>query len=926
MQITATFPWSHRDVRSWAIKAVLSAKLAGLPVTWLAQLLTKAGDIELNPGPKVWTCELCKKRINKNQTSILCNADKNHWVHLKCSEIEIKNYSNTWICKQHEKKQRMQITKSIKPTWTCDVCDKQIKRNQTSIECNSADKHWIHLKCSEIKLKEYTQTWKCAKHKETISATQASNMNVATKKKNTSKNVTKPNKTKPKKSDIQRNMKTSAHKGAQGNSKNKENQNLNNSNKIRLKIIQFNANGIKSKEVELEQMARELKPDIICIQESKLKAEQAAPYIQGYTTEKVDRERMGGGVVTYINENIKYTRQKTLEARDEAQILRIQVHLQPKMSVVVSNLYLTPQHLPVQEDDNITTAYLTEAIKDGAIVASDINGHSQSWYEEDTSDHRGNLIEQLIEESETLIINENTPTRIPFNRGNNLAQPTAPDITAIPIHLAADTMWKTLPRMASDHLPIEITINSARNNKKEHKTFTNYKKADWSKFMEYIEQKIESYEETTNPHKLNKQITETIMEADKKFIPKGNIRTKSQPIPEPIRNKISQRNEMRANDPQNPEITNLNNQIKQEIRDHKTNIWKEKTSSEAWSKSNNQQIYWRTMKTLQGKQVITETNRTIDFQNKTAITDQQIANAFNKQYTGVAPKITTRQRRRTTRKIRNMQKEEINITEQEVKQAIRNAPNKKSAGPDGICVLHLKHLGPQAIKHLAKLFTYTINTNTIPQIWKTAKIIPIPKPNKDKNLGKSYRPISLLSNIAKTLERIILNRIQEYLPNKNYQHGYKKKHSTTTALQKITQTIADGFNQERPPKRTIMIAVDMSRAFDVVNHNQLIEKIINNTEMPNTYVKFLANYMQGRKAYTIYNTAKSKHRPFHAGVPQGGVLSPALFNLFMADIPEPRQNTGTDLVVYADDVTLTISHEKIHTAETAAQAYLDEIL
>ena len=197
--------------------------------------------------------------------------------------------------------------------------------------------------------------------------------------------------------------------------------------------------------------------------------------------------------------------------------------------------------------------------------------------------------------------------------------------------------------MASDHLPIEIIINSTRNNKKEHRTFTNYKKADWSKFTDYIEQKVETYEETTNPHKLNKQITEAIIEADKKFIPKGNIRTKSQPIPEPIRNKIKQRNEMRANDPQNPEITNLNVQIKQEIRSHKTNIWKEKTSSDAWSKSNNQQIYWITMKTLQGKQVTTETNRTIDFQNKTAITDQQIANGFNKQYTGVAPKITTRQ-------------------------------------------------------------------------------------------------------------------------------------------------------------------------------------------------------------------------------------------------------------------------------------------
>ena len=280
------------------------------------------------------------------------------------------------------------------------------------------------------------------------------------------------------------------------------------------------------------------------------------------------------------------------------------------------------------------------------------------------------------------------------------------------------------------------------------------------------------------------------------------------------------------------------------------------------------------MKLLQGKLQTQATNRTIEFNNKISTTNQQIANSFNKQYTGICPKRTDKERRKTIRKVRNMQKEETVITEEEVQKAIKDAPAKKSSGPDDVTTLHMKQLGERAIQLLAKLFSTSINTNTIPQSWKTAKIVPMPKPNKDKNQGKSYRPISLLSNIAKTMERIILKRIEPHLPQKDYQHGYKKKHSTTTALQHITNKIASGFNKSRPPKRTIIIAIDMSRAFDVMDHHLLIKKMINLTSMPPFYIKYLTNYIQGRKAFTVFNGTRSSQSTFHGGSPKGGCYHP----------------------------------------------------
>ena len=102
-------------------------------------------------------------------------------------------------------------------------------------------------------------------------------------------------------------------------------------------------------------------------------------------------------------------------------------------------------------------------------------------------------------------------------------------------------------------------------------------------------------------------------------------------------------------------------------------------------------------------------------------------------------------------------------------------------------------------------------------MWKLANIIPIPKPNKDTNMGTSYRPISLLSVVAKTLEKCLLLYITANITQTPTQHGYKAQHSTVTALHTLNNTVAKGFNQMAPPARTITVALDMSKAFDTVN-------------------------------------------------------------------------------------------------------------
>ena len=123
------------------------------------------------------------------------------------------------------------------------------------------------------------------------------------------------------------------------------------------------------------------------------------------------------------------------------------------------------------------------------------------------------------------------------------------------------------------------------------------------------------------------------------------------------------------------------------------------------------------------------------------------------------------------------------------------------------------------------MFKTALNKNIIPHTWKLANIVPIPKPNKDTDKGTSYRPISLLSVIAKTLQKSLLPYITANIPNTPMQHGYKTQHSTVTALHPLNNTVAKGFNQMAPPARTITVALDMSKAFDTINIHTLIRKL-----------------------------------------------------------------------------------------------------
>ena len=114
----------------------------------------------------------------------------------------------------------------------------------------------------------------------------------------------------------------------------------------------------------------------------------------------------------------------------------------------------------------------------------------------------------------------------------------------------------------------------------------------------------------------------------------------------------------------------------------------------------------------------------------------------------------------------------------------------------------------------------------------------------------------------------------------------------------------------------------MSKAFDTINIHTLIRKLLQ-TNIPGTIIRFIANYIKVRKAYTTYINHTSRQRQFETGVPRGGILSPTLFNIYTSDLPTP--SASVPVMAYADDITITSTHTRTSAANKYIQPYLYKV-
>ena len=228
----------------------------------------------------------------------------------------------------------------------------------------------------------------------------------------------------------------------------------------------------------------------------------------------------------------------------------------------------------------------------------------------------------------------------------------------------------------------------------------------------------------------------------------------------------------------------------------------------------------------------------------------------------------------------------------------------KAPGVDGIPMQLIKGSFQFISEPLMRIINLSLENGIFPDKLKTAKVIPIYKAD-DPELFNNYRPISILSNFSKIFERVMYNRLIEFIEKFEilycYQFGFRKNNSTNFALIHLTNKIATAIDQN---KITAGVFVDLSKAFDTLNHQILFSKL-ERYGIRGVVLQWIKSYFENREQFVQHDVSSSK-QIIQCGVPQGSILGPLFFILYINDLPNALRLA--EPLLFADDTSIYYSH------------------
>ena len=322
------------------------------------------------------------------------------------------------------------------------------------------------------------------------------------------------------------------------------------------------------------------------------------------------------------------------------------------------------------------------------------------------------------------------------------------------------------------------------------------------------------------------------------------------------------------------------------------------------TKTNDPKSYWKIMKAFMKKNDVANIIPPLKFRenglDELVFSDEEKCNVLNNYFCSVTHLEENDKPLPPFPKRCNTVLDVIQITSQEIEKTINSLPLNKACGPDKIHHKLLKSIAKEISHPLKILFQRSLYENRYPKVWKEAFVIPIYKKG-DKTTPANYRPISLLSCVGKLFERIIFQHIFQYLVDNNllydYQSGFIPGHSTVHQLIEIYDHICKSLDNK---DLNCLAFCDVSKAFDRVWHRGLLLKL-EVYGISGNLLSWFSSYISNRSQKVCYKNSTSSAKFTHAGVPQGSVLGPLLFLLYINDIADDIQGLAR---LFADDTSV----------------------
>ena len=647
-------------------------------------------------------------------------------------------------------------------------------------------------------------------------------------------------------------------------------------------------------------------------------------HLAGYKMFRKDRVTHGGGLVIYVKEDIPCIRRLDLDCND---IETLWIEFQPSHS---KHFLICSSYRPPSSDNNWFTPFsrsLEQMFLEGkeCIVVGDFNidlNKSTCKSKSFTELMEGLNFNQMVTKNTRVTNSSSTLIDHVFsNRPSNI------------------TFCDVKDYSISDHFPICFTrkISGKGLNDSMHKTinYRSLKHFDESHFLlELSNQPWQLISTLDSPSDSIDIFVEMFTSTLNKFAPKRVKRVKRANQPNWMNKEILEAIRIREKFRKSRDTLNYKC-WRQKVKALIFQAKKQYFSNEINSSNKNAKNLWKSLRELSGLKNTPLTKHLNDDDGRPITDIKTTANLFNSHFSNICQSFDMH--RESESNANSLHECTLMVNENKldippftippipvsfVLHQLQRLNVSKSTGHDGLNASFLKMSASIIAPVLTKIFNVSIVTGDYPKLFKTAKVIPIHKrgPTSDKS---NYRPISILPVISLILERHVSIHFRKFLEDNKLlylrQSGFRSRHSCQTALVNLIDEWIMAIDNN-----TYVGAVflDLSKAFDLVDHHMLLQKL-KKFHLSKSAIAWFTSYLEDRHQFVQIQGFSSDSLRIISGVPQGSVLGPLLFLLYMNDLPSSVKHTTVDM--FADDTTISTSSSSLDSVTHSLTADIENI-